>query len=95
MDSKTDECEPGVFTWDLTCNRLFGDRAVADQFALSPDATFGGFPIQTYLERIHADDRRSVARSIHEGVLSGRATRQEYRISASGNPDAGVIVLGR
>lgn len=47
-----DEHDPGVYTCDLTINRLFGDGAVAHRCELCPDAAFVGLPIQTYIEPI-------------------------------------------
>jgi PAS domain-containing protein len=87
--------EAGVFTWNLANNTLFADSAVAKLFGLCPDATVAGLPLQAYVERIHAEDRADVAKSIHECVISGEASQQTYRVLGFNGRLTDVIVLGR
>lgn len=87
--------ESGIFTWDLETNVLHADGALANLFGLDTTLVLAGLPLQSYVERIIADDRPRVAKAIHNAVLSGGPYHIEYRVRGKDDLTTDVMAFGR
>ena len=87
--------DTGVYTWDLNSDTVYADSAVAAIFGLDPEQAAQGMPIQTYLDRIHQGDKASVAKSIHDAVVTGEPYQKDYRVVAGEALVTVVTAFGR
>ncbi|MBB4437005.1 MULTISPECIES: PAS domain-containing protein [Rhizobium] len=87
--------EPGIFTWDLATDTVYADSALAKLFGLDPEETISGLPIIRYLDRIHPDDKPSVAKAISESVITGDPYRHDYRVFDRSGQIVTVAAFGR
>jgi PAS domain-containing protein len=87
--------DPGLFTWDLSSDLVYADSAVASLFGLDPSMTERGLPIRTYLERVHPDDRASLAKQISDAIIAEHPTEQFYRTLGLLGKYNAVRVFGR
>jgi len=98
VESEPDEAQAadsGFFTWDIAANLLYADGGVADLFGLDYRATEHGLPLEAYIERIHPEDRPSVAAAIHESIATGEPEQQSYRTRQADGHYSYVMVFGR
>lgn len=61
----------GIFKWDLDTALLHGDVAFARFFGLVPEIVEKDLSIERYLDVVHADDRRRVARTLRKTIVHG------------------------
>ncbi|MBX5160550.1 MULTISPECIES: PAS domain-containing protein [unclassified Rhizobium] len=87
--------EPGIFTWDLATDTVYADSALANLFGLDPEQTISGLPIIKYLDRIHPDDKPSVAKAISDSVMTGDPYRHDYRVFDGSGQMVAVAAFGR
>ncbi|TBY03871.1 diguanylate cyclase [Rhizobium laguerreae] len=87
--------EPGIFTWELASDKVYADSALANLFGLDPEETLTGLPVIRYLDRIHPDDKPSVAKAISESVITGNPYRCDYRVFDRSGQIVAVAALGR
>jgi len=87
--------EPGIFTWDLATDTVYADSALANLFGLDPEQTIAGLPIIKYLDRIHPDDKPSVAKAISDSVVTGDPYRHDYRVFDRSGQIVAVAAFGR
>ncbi|MBP2445782.1 PAS domain-containing protein [Rhizobium leguminosarum] len=87
--------EPGIFTWDLATDTVYADSALAKLFGLDPEQTISGLPIIKYLDRIHPDDKPSVAKAISDSVITGDPYRHDYRVFDRTGQIVAVAAFGR
>ncbi|AHG45418.1 diguanylate cyclase [Rhizobium leguminosarum bv. trifolii CB782] len=87
--------EPGIFTWDLATDTVYADSALAILFGLDPAQTVAGLPIIKYLDRIHPDDKPSVAKAISDSVITGNPYRHDYRVFDRSGQIVAVAAFGR
>jgi hypothetical protein len=92
---KTTYEEPGIFTWDLSTNAVYCDSAVARLFDVDEDLAARGLPITIFIDRMHPDDRKRVAESIREAVVTGDPYREEYRTIHTDGSIIDVLAFGR
>ena len=86
--------EVGTYHWDITNDRISGDRNFVPIFGVALDED-GVAPIGDFLRVIHADDRDRVTKLIQATLATDAPFETEYRID---NPRTGVrwaIVRGR
>jgi hypothetical protein len=83
------------FSWDLACDRLYGDATLAGFFDLDPAAVAAGVPILSVIERITDEDRPLVAESIHRAITTGGLRQQKYRIRSERHGFVEVFSIGR
>ncbi|MDH6273088.1 MULTISPECIES: PAS domain-containing protein [Rhizobium] len=91
----SDAEEPGIFTWELATDKVYADSALANLFGLDPEQTLTGLPVIRYLDRIHPDDKPSVAKAISESVITGNPYRCDYRVFDRSGQIVAVAALGR
>lgn len=89
------EQEAGIYTWCLNTDTVYGDTAVADLFGIDPARTLNGLPIANYMERVHPEDRATLAKSISEAILNGSPYRSEYRVFDTDGRIREVMAFGR
>lgn len=87
--------DAGIFTWEISNDKVYADRAVAHLFDLNERMAENGLSITCYLERIDPQDRPRVARSIHAAILSGEPYQEDYRIIRRDGSAGSVMALGR
>jgi PAS domain-containing protein len=87
--------EAGIFTWCLHTDLLYADTTIANLFGIAPSLTIGGLPVTQYLDRVHPEDRATVARLISEAITQGRPYRAEYRVTDAYGMQRDVIAHGR
>ncbi len=87
--------ESGFFTWEMATDQLYADGAVAEMFGLDQKATECGLPLETYLQRIHPEDRAGVAAEIQKAINTARPEQQSYRVAQADGDYSYVMVFGR
>lgn len=87
--------EPGFFTWDLAVDTVYSDSLVARLFDFDQNQAERGLPIVALMDRLHDDDRKRVARSLHEAVVTGEPFREEYRTVHRNGSVVTVLEFGR
>jgi PAS domain-containing protein len=78
----------GVYTWVITTDTVYVDSLAAESFGFAAVEGKNGLPLLRYIERVHADDRPRVAKSIHDTMLTGNPFCEQYRVC---RPDGSVI----
>ncbi|WP_143348586.1 PAS domain-containing protein [Ensifer adhaerens] len=91
----TDTADSGIFTWDIIRDLVYGDSALAELFGLVAEETNQGLPLKLYLDRVHPEDRSSLARTITETIVAGRAHQSFYRVKTRGGFYVAVVAFGR
>jgi PAS domain-containing protein len=87
--------ESGIFTWDLETNTVYADSALSSLFGLDRREAERGLPIEIFLERMHVEDRPSIARLIHESIVTGLPYQSEYRVADVNGNFTPVTAFGR
>lgn len=87
--------EAGFFTWDVPENRLYADAALAALFGLDPRDASKGLAIETYLDRVHPQDRPSLAKTIGDSIVADRPQQETYRVLNGVNEYVWVTGYGR
>lgn len=85
----------GFFTWDLSDDKVYADRAAANLFDLDERMAANGLPITCFLDRISPGDKARVAKSIHDAILSGNPYQESYRVVRGNGAVADVMAFGR
>ena len=74
----------GTFDMDLLAGRVFADETFARFFSLPRAEAAQGVPLETWVSRIHAEDRERMTREL-EGSIQRRSTYAcEYRVLLEG-----------
>lgn len=89
------DVDAGVFTWELSNDKVYADRAVAALFDLNEGMAERGLPITSFLDRIDPRDRPRIAKSIHAAIVTGEPYQEDYRIIRSDGSVETVMALGR
>ncbi|MGA1834533.1 PAS domain-containing protein [Rhizobium wenxiniae] len=87
--------EPGFFTWDVPENILYADGALANLFGLNPVVASQGLPIESYLDRVHQEDRPQLAKTIRDSIVTDRPQNETYRVMNAEGHYAFVTGYGR
>jgi PAS domain-containing protein len=87
--------DAGIFTWNIQWNLVFADRAVAQLFGLEYDRTLRGLPLEAYMARVHADDRRGLAKVISETMMTDIPQRNTYRVQGADGQYRMVAAFGK
>jgi PAS domain S-box-containing protein len=93
--SDPDTADAGIFTWDLAQDLVYADSALAKLFGLAADETMCGLPLQSYLDRVHPDDRPNLAKTITETIVGERAQQSVYRVRTRDDHYVSVAAFGR
>ncbi|MBB3541127.1 PAS domain-containing protein [Rhizobium sp. BK399] len=92
-DPETEDA--GIFTWDVTKDLVYADAALAELFGLAAEETMRGLPLQSYLDRVHPEDRPKLAKAITETIVGERPQQSVYRVMAANNHYVRVAAFGR
>jgi hypothetical protein len=87
--------EPGAFTWQIATNTLQGDGAVARLYGIDEALVVAGLPLQTYIERVHTEDRGALAKAIHDAIITGKPYSARFRIVTENMAIVSVAACGR
>ena len=87
--------EPGIYTWDIQSDLVFADSAVARLFGLDVDDAKHGLPLESYLGRVHPDDRPILAKSITDTIVADVPQQQVYRVRGFDETYKAVAAFGR
>jgi PAS domain S-box-containing protein len=85
----------GSWQWDVTKNRIIGDKNLADMFGFEPAEIAQGLPLETFAAAIHPDDRERIARHIERTISQKGLFDDEYRTFGSDGTIHWVIARGR
>ena len=78
--SEVESAEPGIFTWPLAGNVIYGDTAIARLFGLDQARTLEGVTVRRYIRRIYIADRSIVVHLWTQAIISGRSFHVEFRV---------------
>lgn len=87
--------EAGIYTWNLSTNTVVADANMARFFDLPLDLVQSGLPIERFIEKMHPDDRRIAAKSIHDAIITGDAYQQDYRLIHADGAITRVMAFGQ
>ena len=85
----------GVFTWELSKDKVYADRAAANLFDLNERMAENGLPITSFLDRIVPADKPRIAKSIHDAILSGNPYQESYRVVRGDGSVENITSFGR
>ncbi len=70
--------EVGVWYWDVSNNRMRGDRNILKLFGLSE--ADHDVPLEVFVDCVHQDDRADVVAEVQRAVADGSLYEKEYRV---------------
>ena len=70
----------GLCWWDMVANKFCGDAEVARIFAIDAEELKSGVPVEALLGRLHASDRKRIAKSLHTAIIQDTVCRESYRV---------------
>ncbi len=85
--------EVGVWHWDVQQNRMVGDRNILRIFGLNPEESV--VPLETYVHRVHEDDRDRVVEAVENVLAVGGSYSEEYRIVRRDGEIRWILARGR
>src|SRR5439155_24988060 len=83
----------GSWEWDIASNRITWSDELYRLYELDPRS--GEIDFETYVERVHADDRERVQRSVREAAAARQPFAFEHRIELSDERTRWVQGRGR
>lgn len=87
---KFEEANAGLFSWDVTHNIIYADRAVAECFGLPYTEAKLGLPLEAYIDRIDQSERDEIISALAESVTS---PGQRYFNYSTQRPDGSKVSL--
>lgn len=94
LEATVAAAEVATWVWDIPGDRIIADRNLGRLFGL-PAAEERVFPLATYLQFIHPDERERVGTVITEAMHSMDPYEMEYRIRRNDGTVRWVIARGR
>ncbi|MDB5631555.1 MAG: sensor histidine kinase [Tardiphaga sp.] len=70
----------GIWDWDVSNNRTYGDAGCADFFNVDPLQATRGLPVMSYLDAVHPDDIARVWATLDKSMQVGGLYEAEYRL---------------
>ncbi len=93
IDTALTATEVGVWHWDVQHNLMVGDRNLLRLFGLEQDEDV--VPLETYIDRLHEDDRDRVVDAVKHVLTEGGAYSEEYRILRPDGEVRWILARGR
>ncbi|MBO9127852.1 MULTISPECIES: PAS domain-containing protein [unclassified Rhizobium] len=87
--------DSGIFNWDVENNVVFADSALATLFGLDPQEAKHGLPIETYLVRVHPEDKAGLSQAITETIVADVPQQHVYRVMGTDGKYTHVASFGR
>lgn len=87
--------DAGFYSWDIPENILYADNALAELFGLDQTLAETGLPIDIYLERVHAEDRPRLAKTIRDSIVGHHPQQEAYRVMSASGSYVAVASHGR
>lgn len=92
---RSDTPDAGIFTWDIKNNTVYSDSALADLFGLDAYEAEHGLPIETFLDRVHPEDRPGLAKIIRDAIIAELPHQAVYRVMDQRGHYSSVASFGR
>lgn len=70
----------GIWDWDISNDRTYGDASCAELFSLDPERATKGLPVNAYLDAIHPDDIAHVKNALATVTRHGGVYQVEHRL---------------
>jgi PAS domain-containing protein len=70
----------GIWDWDVSNDRTYGDASCAELFSIDPARAARGLAINTYLDAIHPDDIAYVKKVLASVTAQGGIYQVEHRL---------------
>ena len=70
----------GIWDWDISDDRTYGDVGCAELFGIDPHRAARGLSVNTYIDAIHPDDIARVKREVSKVMLHGGIYQVENRL---------------
>jgi PAS domain-containing protein len=87
--------DAGLYTWVLSTDTLYADTALAELFGIDKDLAEHGLPVQSYFDRVYADDMPRLAKAIRTAILTGRPFQETYRVFQADDSLIQIVAFGR
>lgn len=87
--------DSGIFNWDVENNVVFADSALATLFGIDPGEAKHGLPIETYLVRVHPDDKAELSQVIAHAIVADVPQQHVYRVMGTDGNYIHVASFGR
>ena len=85
----------GFFSWDLGCDKLYGDDIIGEIFDCSPSEMAEGVCINRIIDQIDPQDRQRIAKAIHTAIVTGDPYQEMYSVVRDKHVPVKVVALGR
>jgi PAS domain-containing protein len=70
----------GIWDWDISHDRTYGDASCAELFSIDPQSAARGLPVNAYLDAIHPDDIGHVKQTLADATRLGGVYQVEHRV---------------
>ncbi|MEH2471901.1 PAS domain-containing protein [Nitrobacteraceae bacterium AZCC 2161] len=70
----------GIWDWDVSNDRVYGDAGCADFFNVDSLQATRGLPVMSYLDAVHPDDIGRVWATLDKSMQIGGLYEAEYRL---------------
>lgn len=94
-DNNDGDAATGIFSFIVPEDRVHGDQVIASVFGLSLEALARGVPIAEVIRYVRDGDRQRLARSIHDAIVTGGFSKQEYQVVHPDGREITVSAIGR
>lgn len=85
-----------TYRWSIPDDRLIVSAAFADLFNVdAAGATTSGFPIEQFINSIHAEDRPRVVAALEQAIATGDVYLAEYRVRTDTGEERWVAARGQ
>ncbi len=95
LDEALEVGQIATWSWNISSNKIIGDRNLALLFGISEKDAAKGLPLPAFLDAIYEDDRDRVTKEISDVLKSGDRYVSEYRTVTRDGVIRWVIVRGR
>lgn len=82
LDEALEAGKVGSWSWDTDTDILVGNAGLANIAGIGVKEAGGGFPLKTFIDAIHKDDRERVVRALHHALETGTTFDTEFRVIA-------------
>lgn len=85
----------GTWDWDVPNDRVFADQRFASLYGVDPERARTGAPIGEFFAGVHPADVERLQAGVAEGLKTGGAFSEEYRLLQSDGSSSWVVAEGR
>jgi PAS domain-containing protein len=85
----------GFYSWSVPENRVHGDEVIAEIFGLPASELAAGAPIEKVIRYVDDGDKQTLAKAMHEAIVTGEPFQCEYWLTHPGGRRVHVHAIGR